>query len=97
MPLCRCPRFADPIFSVGSALSFAVEDANRWGIPDGHRFSDGTFVDDALENSNQGLMMWAWFAVLKHWNGGDSWFGAWVNSFIHVIMYYFVGPVDTVL
>lgn len=33
------------------------------------------------------LMVWAWFIVLKYWNGGDAWFGAWLNSFIHICMY----------
>ncbi|CAD7927998.1 unnamed protein product [Amoebophrya sp. A25] len=38
------------------------------------------------------LMVFAWWAVLHEWPGGDAWFGAWVNSLIHVLMYmyYFV-------
>jgi len=33
------------------------------------------------------LMIWAWFAVIKVWCGGDSWFGGWCNTFIHILMY----------
>lgn len=33
------------------------------------------------------LLIWAWFMVCKIETGGDSYFGAAVNSFIHVIMY----------
>lgn len=33
------------------------------------------------------LLIWAWFFVLKTDAGGDSYFGATVNSTIHVIMY----------
>ena len=33
------------------------------------------------------LLIWAWFLVCKVESGGDSYFGATVNSFIHVIMY----------
>ena len=33
------------------------------------------------------LMMWAWLYVLKIGAGGDAWFGAAVNSFVHVCMY----------
>lgn len=33
------------------------------------------------------LMMWAWLIVCKVECGGDAWFGACVNSFVHVIMY----------
>ncbi|CAD7955173.1 unnamed protein product [Amoebophrya sp. A120] len=38
------------------------------------------------------LMVFAWYMVVRYYPGGDSWFGAWVNSFIHVLMYtyYFV-------
>lgn len=41
------------------------------------------------------LMGWAWFAVVKTWAGGDSWFGAWANSFIHIMMYayYFMAAI----
>jgi len=33
------------------------------------------------------LLIWSWFAVCKIEPGGDSYFGATVNSFIHVLMY----------
>jgi elongation of very long chain fatty acids protein 4 len=33
------------------------------------------------------LLIWAWFLVCKIETAGDSYFGACVNSFIHVIMY----------
>jgi elongation of very long chain fatty acids protein 4 len=33
------------------------------------------------------LLIWAWFLVCKVETGGDVFFGACVNSFIHVIMY----------
>ena len=33
------------------------------------------------------LLIWAWFFVCKIEAGGDCYFGATVNSFIHVIMY----------
>lgn len=33
------------------------------------------------------LLIWAWFLVCKVETGGDSFFGATVNSFIHIIMY----------
>ena len=33
------------------------------------------------------LLIWAWFFVCKTEAGGDCYFGACVNSFIHVIMY----------
>lgn len=33
------------------------------------------------------LLIWAWFFVCKTETGGDGYFGATVNSFIHVIMY----------
>jgi elongation of very long chain fatty acids protein 4 len=33
------------------------------------------------------LLIWAWFLVCKIETGGDVYFGACVNSFIHVIMY----------
>jgi elongation of very long chain fatty acids protein 4 len=33
------------------------------------------------------LMMWAWFFCVRIETGGDVYFGACVNSFIHVIMY----------
>lgn len=33
------------------------------------------------------LMVWAWWIVCRYWNGGDAWFGAWVNSFVQMLMY----------
>lgn len=33
------------------------------------------------------LLVWSWFLVCKIEVGGDSYFGASINSFIHVIMY----------
>jgi len=33
------------------------------------------------------LLIWAWFAVCKYGCGGDVYFGALLNSFIHVLMY----------
>jgi elongation of very long chain fatty acids protein 4 len=33
------------------------------------------------------LLIWAWFFVCKFESGGDCYFGAMVNSFIHIIMY----------
>ena len=33
------------------------------------------------------LLIWAWYFVCKVESGGDGYFGAAVNSFIHVIMY----------
>jgi elongation of very long chain fatty acids protein 4 len=32
-------------------------------------------------------MMWAWLYVCKLECGGDAWFGAAVNSFVHILMY----------
>lgn len=34
-------------------------------------------------------MMWAWLYVCKVECGGDAWFGACVNSFVHVVMYMY--------
>lgn len=40
------------------------------------------------------LLIWAWFLVIKVNPGGDSYFGAMINSFIHVIMYaYYSMPI----
>lgn len=33
------------------------------------------------------LLVWAWFFVCKFACGGDAYFGAIMNSFIHVVMY----------
>lgn len=33
------------------------------------------------------LLIWAWFLVTKLCCGGDAYFGALANSFIHVVMY----------
>lgn len=33
------------------------------------------------------LLIWSWFMVCKVQLGGDTYFGATVNSFIHIIMY----------
>ena len=33
------------------------------------------------------LLIWAWFLVCKVETGGDVYFGACVNSFIHIVMY----------
>jgi elongation of very long chain fatty acids protein 4 len=33
------------------------------------------------------LLIWAWFAVCRLMPGADSYFGAMINSFVHVIMY----------
>jgi elongation of very long chain fatty acids protein 4 len=33
------------------------------------------------------LIMWVWFVVCKFACGGDAYFGAILNSFVHVIMY----------
>lgn len=33
------------------------------------------------------LLVWAWFLVVRFGCGGESYFGAWINSIIHVIMY----------
>lgn len=33
------------------------------------------------------LLIWAWFFVVKFEAGGDCYFGASINSFIHVLMY----------
>jgi fatty acid desaturase (delta-4 desaturase) len=33
------------------------------------------------------LLVWAWFLVVRFANGGDSYFGACINSAVHVIMY----------
>lgn len=35
------------------------------------------------------LMMWAWLYVCKVECGGDAWFGAFINSLVHVIMYMY--------
>ena len=35
------------------------------------------------------LMVWSWYAVLVFAPGGDAWFGACLNSFIHVCMYLY--------
>jgi elongation of very long chain fatty acids protein 4 len=32
-------------------------------------------------------IVWAWWAALKYFPGGDSYFGALFNSSIHVLMY----------
>ena len=39
--------------------------------------------------------MWAWLYVCKVECGGDAWFGACVNSFVHIIMYlyYFLAQI----
>jgi elongation of very long chain fatty acids protein 4 len=34
-------------------------------------------------------MMWAWLYVCKVECGGDAWFGAAVNSAVHVLMYLY--------
>lgn len=41
------------------------------------------------------MIMWAWVVPCKLFNGGDIWFGAWANSFIHVLMYgyYFLAAI----
>ena len=40
------------------------------------------------------LLIWAWFLVIRVNPGGDSYFGAMINSFIHVIMYtYYSMPI----
>mmetsp|Transcript_22716 Transcript_22716/g.44231 ORF Transcript_22716/g.44231 Transcript_22716/m.44231 type:complete len:304 (+) Transcript_22716:55-966(+) len=41
------------------------------------------------------LLLWAWFAVCRFGCGGESWFGAWMNSLIHVLMYgyYFLSTI----
>jgi len=41
------------------------------------------------------LLMWAWFAVCRFGCGGEAWFGAFMNSIIHVLMYgyYFLSTV----
>ena len=36
-------------------------------------------------------MMWAWLYVCKLECGGDAWFGAAVNSFVHILMYAYYG------
>jgi GNS1/SUR4 family len=36
---------------------------------------------------HHGLMIWAWLYVCKLECGGDAWFGAAVNSAVHVVMY----------
>jgi len=33
------------------------------------------------------LLMWSWWAVCAYGCGGVAWFGAFMNSFIHVLMY----------
>jgi len=33
------------------------------------------------------LLIWSWFAVCKYFPGGEAYFGAAANSFIHVLMY----------
>ena len=33
------------------------------------------------------LLIWSWFLVMKYNCGGDAYFGALANSFVHVIMY----------
>lgn len=42
------------------------------------------------------LLMWAWFFVCKFGCGGESYFGATVNAFIHVLMYgyYFLATLQ---
>ena len=37
------------------------------------------------------MLMWAWFLVCRYHCGGDSYFGALANSFIHVVMYSYYG------
>eukprot|EP00808_Paulinella_micropora_P010300 g60327.t1 len=32
-------------------------------------------------------LIWAWYLVIRMQPGGDAWFGACVNSFVHVVMY----------
>eukprot|EP00954_Amorphochlora_amoebiformis_P005235 412374-Amorphochlora_amoeboformis.AAC.1 len=41
------------------------------------------------------LLLWAWYAVCKFGCGGESYFGALMNSFIHVLMYgyYFLSTI----
>jgi len=33
------------------------------------------------------LLIWSWFFVCKYFPGGEAYFGAAANSFIHVLMY----------
>ena len=40
-----------------------------------------------LKMNHHMLLIWAWFFVCKFESGGDCYFGAMVNSFIHIIMY----------
>ena len=40
-----------------------------------------------LHVSHHAMMGFAWLFVLKRFPQGDSWFGAFVNSVVHVIMY----------
>jgi len=38
------------------------------------------------------LLIWSWYAVCKYFPGGEAYFGALANSFIHVLMYsYYLG------
>merc|ERR1711871_997619 len=37
------------------------------------------------------LLIWAWFAVMRLEPGGDCYFGALCNSFVHVLMYSYYG------
>jgi len=37
------------------------------------------------------LLIWSWFVVCRIMPGGDAYFGALVNSFIHVLMYSYYG------
>lgn len=41
------------------------------------------------------MMMWAWLYVCKIECGGDAWFGAAMNSFVHIVMYsyYFLSQI----
>eukprot|EP00457_Paulinella_chromatophora_P011068 gb/GEZN01011193.1/.p1 GENE.gb/GEZN01011193.1/~~gb/GEZN01011193.1/.p1 ORF type:complete len:330 (-),score=27.45 gb/GEZN01011193.1/:170-1159(-) len=34
-------------------------------------------------------LIWAWYLVIRIAPGGDAWFGACINSFVHVVMYLY--------
>ncbi len=33
------------------------------------------------------MMIWAWWYAIRGLSGGDTWFGAFFNSFVHIVMY----------
>ena len=51
-----------------------------------------TYQLSFLHVYHHSFMFWVWWLGLKFAAGGDSYFSAWVNCFVHVVMYsYYLG------